>query len=105
MSNYQRLSENPLDKAVRLVEFVRQTGGAPHLKHHGRQADFGGHGSRELMFSAFFFRKLNLLQYYCIDVMCASGIAAALVLYMVGKTASMIFHLVSALRVQKIKYE
>ena len=37
MSRYQRLSENPLDKAVRLVEFVRQTGGAPHLKHHGRQ--------------------------------------------------------------------
>ena len=56
------------------------------------------------MFSTFF-RKLNLLQYYCIDVMCANGIAAALVLYMVGKTASMIFHLVSALRGQKIKYE
>ena len=55
--------------------------------------------------STSFFRKLNLLQYYCIDVMCASGIAAALVLYMVGKTASMIFHLVSALRAQKIKYE
>ena len=32
------MSENPLDRAVRLVEFVRRTAGAPHLKHHGRQA-------------------------------------------------------------------
>ena len=49
MSSYQRLSENPLDKAVRLVEFVRQTGGAPHLKHHGRQELFGVDSSRILL--------------------------------------------------------
>ena len=50
-----------------------------------------------------YFRNLSLIQYYCIDVMCVSGFAAAFALYMIAKITLTLLHSFSDLKVRKVK--